>query len=236
MNKLYDTHFHLDLQKEKKTALDEINKWKIYTIAVTNLPDLYKKEQGKIVSPYVRLALGFHPELLSDYKHQIPLMWELLPQAKYVGEVGLDFSSSRHVQEQVSFFEELIDRCLKDSNKIVSIHSRKSASTVIDIIGDNFTFKPILHWFTGNKKELDIAVERGYYFSINASMIKSAKGKEIVDRVPKSQLLLETDSPFTIGDSQRQSLNITYTFLDPENTGFLWQNFERLLRDSSMYK
>lgn len=236
MNKLYDTHFHLDLQKEKKTALDEINKWKIYTIAVTNLPDLYKKEQGKIVSPYVRLALGFHPELLSDYKHQIPLMWELLPQAKYVGEVGLDFSSSRHVQEQVSFFEELIDRCLKDSNKIVSIHSRKSASTVIDIIGDNFTFKPILHWFTGNKKELDIAVERGYYFSINASMIKSAKGKEIVDRVPKSQLLLETDRPFTIGDSQRHSLNITYTSLDPENTGFLWQNFERLLRDSSMYK
>ena len=236
MNRLYDTHFHLDLQKENKTALEEINKWKIYTIAVTNLPDLYKKEQWKIVSPYVRLALGFHPELLSDYKHQIPLMWELLPQAKYVGEVGLDFSSSRRVQEQISFFEELIDRCLKDSNKIVSIHSRKSASTVIDIIGDNFTFKPILHWFTGNKKELDIAVERGYYFSINASMIKSAKGKEIVDRVPKSQLLLETDSPFTIGDSQRQSLNITYTFLDPENTGFLWQNFERLLRDSSMYK
>ena len=236
MNRLYDTHFHLDLQKEKKTALEEINKWEIYTIAVTNLPDLYKKEQGKIVCPYVRLALGFHPELLSDYKHQIPLMWELLPQAKYVGEVGLDFSSSRRVQEQISFFEELIDRCLKDSNKIVSIHSRKSASTVIDIIGDNFTFKPILHWFTGNKKELDIAVERGYYFSINASMIKSAKGKEMVDRVPKSQLLLETDSPFTIGDSQRQSLNITYTFLDPENTGFLWQNFERLLRDSSMYK
>lgn len=61
-------------------------------------------------------------------------------------------------------------------------------------------------------------------------------GKEIVDRVPKSQLLLETNSPFTIGDSQRQSLNIIYTFLDPENTGFLWQNFERLLRDFSMYK
>ena len=234
MNKLYDTHFHLDLQKEKNTALEEINRWKIYTIAVTNLPDLYKKEQRQIVSPYVRLALGFHPELLSDYKHQIPLMWELLPQAKYVGEVGLDFSASGRVQEQVSFFEELIDRCLKDSNKIVSIHSRKSASTVMDIIGDNFTFKPILHWFTGNKKELDIAVERGYYFSINASMIKSAKGKEIVDRVPKSQLLLETDSPFTIGNSQRQSLNTTYTFLDPENTGFLWQNFKRLLCDSSM--
>ena len=38
MNRLYDTHLHLDLQKEK-TALDEINKWKKYTIAVTNLPE-----------------------------------------------------------------------------------------------------------------------------------------------------------------------------------------------------
>lgn len=232
MTKLYDTHFHLDLQKSKNLALEEINKEKIYTIAVTTLPDLYRKEQRLSISSYVRLALGFHPELLLQYKHQIPLMWELLPQVKYVGEVGLDFSSSGYVQEQVSFFEQLICRCIEDSNKVVSIHSRKSASTILDIIGDNFCFKPILHWFTGNKKELDIAIERGYYFSVNLSMIKSIKGKEIVDRIPKTQLLLETDSPFAIGDSQKASLNTTFAYLDPENTGFLWQNFERLLRDS----
>ena len=233
MNKLYDTHFHLDLQKDENLALAEINNGKIFTIAVTNLPDLFKKEKGHIVSPYVRLALGFHPELLSQYKHQIPLMWKLLPQVRYVGEVGLDFSSSGYSQEQVSFFEGLIDRCLYESTKVLTIHSRKSVSTILDIIGENFFFKPILHWFTGSKKELDTAVERGYYFSINSSMVKSARGKEIIDRIPKSQLLLETDSPFTTGYSQIRNLKTTVDFLDPEDTGFLWQNFDRLLRDSS---
>lgn len=234
MYKIYDTHFHLDLQKNKKQVIEEINKEKIYTIAVTNLPDLYRKAQGQIGSPYVRLALGFHPELLLEYKHQIPLMWELLSQARYIGEVGLDFSSSKYDQEQVSFFEELINRCINDPTKIVTIHSRKSISTVLDIIGDVFSFKPILHWFTGSKKELDIAIERGYYFSVNASMIKSVNGKEIISRIPRTQLLLETDSPFSAEDSQKQNLCTTLRYLDPDVTGFLWQNFEKLLRDSSL--
>ena len=40
MKHLYDTHFHLDLQKDKQSAIDEIVRNQIYTIAVTNLPDL----------------------------------------------------------------------------------------------------------------------------------------------------------------------------------------------------
>ena len=43
--KLYDTHFHLDLQKNVKSAIEEISTNKIYTIAMTNLPVLYEKEQ-----------------------------------------------------------------------------------------------------------------------------------------------------------------------------------------------
>ena len=40
MMRLYDTHFHLDLQKNVKAAIEEINANKIYTIAMTNLPVL----------------------------------------------------------------------------------------------------------------------------------------------------------------------------------------------------
>lgn len=234
MRRLYDTHFHLDLQKDKKRSLDEINKNHIYTIAVTNLPELFQKEQGLFDSPYVRLALGFHPELLIEYKHQIPLMWHLLPKAKYVGEVGLDFSNKQHVKEQISFFEELINRCSDNPNKVLSIHSRRSVSTILDIIGHDFSFKPILHWFTGTNKEMEIAIERGYYFSINTSMTKTIKGKELIRHVPKSQILLETDSPFCCKDSQKVSLDTSIDFLDPGDTGFLWQNFEHLLRTSSL--
>ena len=91
MEYLYDTHFHLDLQKNRVAAIREIEEHQIYTIAVTNLPDLYRKESGEIASKYIRFALGFHPELVHQYKSQIPLMWDLLPDARYIGEVGLDF-------------------------------------------------------------------------------------------------------------------------------------------------
>ena len=90
MEHLYDTHFHLDLQKDRTAAICEIEENQIYAIAVTNLPDLYRKEAVEIKSKYIRIALGFHPELIHQYQKQIPLMWELLPEVRYIGEVGLD--------------------------------------------------------------------------------------------------------------------------------------------------
>lgn len=75
MEYLYDTHFHLDLQKDRFAAIREIEQQQIYTIAVTNLPDLYRKESVELRSKYIRFALGFHPELIHLYKKQIPIMW-----------------------------------------------------------------------------------------------------------------------------------------------------------------
>ena len=42
MEHLFDTHFHLDLQKDRAAAIRDIEEKQIYTIAVTNLPDLYR--------------------------------------------------------------------------------------------------------------------------------------------------------------------------------------------------
>ena len=199
MKHLYDTHFHLDLQKDKQSAIDEIVRNQIYTIAVTNLPDLYQREVALYEQQYIRVALGFHPELIHDYSHQIKLFWELLPRARYIGEVGLDFTDKAYSTEQLSFFSELVDRC-RGENKILSIHSRKAVTEVLDIIGDNFKFKPILHWFTGSIKELEIACQRGFYFSVNSNMIQTKKFQQMIGIIPKDKILIETDSPFCSKD------------------------------------
>lgn len=199
MKHLYDTHFHLDLQKDKQSAIDEIVRNQIYTIAVTNLPDLYQREVALYEQQYIRVALGFHPELIHDYSHQIKLFWELLPRARYIGEVGLDFTNKAYSTEQLSFFSELVDRC-RGENKILSIHSRKAVTEVLDIIGDNFRFKPILHWFTGSIKELEIACQRGFYFSVNSNMVQTKKFQQMIGIIPKDKILIETDSPFCSKD------------------------------------
>ncbi|HEX8018096.1 MAG TPA: TatD family hydrolase, partial [Flavobacterium sp.] len=106
---LFDTHSHLDLLKSFDYTIQEIEKKKIYTIAVTNLPILYQKLITKIDSKYIKPALGFHPELIDQYQKYIPEMWKLLPDARYIGEVGLDFKIGKDSKMlQINFFEELI--------------------------------------------------------------------------------------------------------------------------------
>ena len=231
MGYLYDTHFHLDLQKNKSGAIREIEEKQIYTIAVTNLPDLYRKETNEIASKYIRFALGFHPELLHLYKKQIPLMWEFLSEARYIGEVGLDFVDTTYKEEQIAFFSELVERCRYDSSKIITIHSRCAVKRVLEIVGDNFRFKPILHWFTGTKEELHYAIERGFFFSVNGAMMTSKKFKSFLTSIPKERLLLETDSPFThLEDTHSDELSRVALVLEEGKKGInLRNNFRYLL-------
>lgn len=231
MEYLYDTHFHLDLQKNRAFAIQQIEENKIYTIAVTNLPELYKKEVFEISSKYIRLALGFHPELIHQYKNQIPLMWKLLPEVKFIGEVGLDFVDKTNQQAQISFFSELIERCRYDKNKILTIHSRQSIQKVLDLLGENFRFKVVIHWFTGNKEALINAIDKGCFISVNSAMLRSNKFLELIPLIPSSRILLETDSPFIYFDKthaetlkQIRSLIKEYK---PETE--VWSNFKRLL-------
>ncbi|WP_338841232.1 TatD family hydrolase [Flavobacterium ginsenosidimutans] len=196
---LFDTHSHLDLLKSFDYTVQEIEKKRIYTIAVTNLPVLYQKLITKVDSKYIKPALGFHPELIDQYQKYIPEMWKLLPDARYIGEVGLDFKIGKDSKVlQTTFFEELISRCNDIGGKILTIHSRGSAKEVISIIGNNFNGKYILHWYSGNLKDLHIGISNGAYFSINYAMVTSSSGQKIIESIPNERLLLESDSPFIL--------------------------------------
>ncbi len=241
MHKLYDTHFHLDLQKSKVEVLAEIEQNKIYTIAVTNLPPLYEKLKNEIDNKYVRVALGFHPELLNQYQKYIPQMWSLLSEAKYIGEVGIDLKTSKDSKNlQISFFEELISRCNDYGNKVLTIHSRMAAGEVVSIVGNSFNGKIILHWYSGSKQNQMNAINNGYYFSVNSAMLNSESGRKIIENTPNDKLLIETDSPFVefkgvfINQfSQIQNTIIKLSELKRMNiddlVNQLWSNFQSVI-------
>lgn len=231
MEHLYDTHFHLDLQKDRVKAVREIEEHQIYTIAVTNLPDLYRKESSEIASKYIRFALGFHPELIHQFKSHISLMWALLPEARYIGEVGLDFVDTTYKNEQLAFFSELIERCRFDKSKIITIHSRRAVRQVLDIVGSNYRFKPILHWFTGSSEELREAIEAGFYFSVNGAMMTSKRFLSLLPSIPKERLLLETDSPFTFfQETHSYTLAKIAQLMKKEKENLnIWDNFKTIL-------
>lgn len=243
MSHLYDTHLHLDLFPQMDEIIETITRDKIYTLGVTNLPPLYLKLRDKINNKYIRIALGFHPELLNRYKHYIPVMWELLPDCKYIGEVGLDYKSGENRALQKSFFEELIHKCDTLQDRILSVHTRNSAADAISIIGNHFRGSVILHWFSGKQTDLSRAINQGNYFSINYAMCISKKGEELILKVPKERILLETDAPFV----RYNNSNFTPQYIpeiihaisktwgdDFERTkDQLWANFKKLLQNTS---
>ena len=197
-SKYFDTHIHLDLVKDFEKTLRYIEKEKMYVISMTNLPALFEKNMELIKSNKIRIALGFHPELLYQYKNQIPLMWKLLDKTKYSGEVGLDLKN-RTIDEkncQIKFFNELIEKCNYKNGKIISVHSRGSESEIVSIIKKNKKNKIILHWYSGNLKNLYSAINLNCYFTINHSMVSTQKGQNIIKTIPLNKLLTETDSPF----------------------------------------
>lgn len=240
--RLYDTHLHLDLLKNQDELIKEIEDNKIYTIAVTNLPILFTKLNNRLSSKYIKPALGLHPELLFEYQHHIPQMWKLLDKTRYIGEVGLDFKKGSHYKDlQIAFFSELIEKCNNSGNKILTIHSRGSADEVVSIIGDDFTGKAILHWYSGNKTTIKKAINNGLYFSINYSMVKSKSGKELIKNIPQDRLLLESDAPFVKFDNNSFSITrikkivkelakvLEINQLDISTV--LWNNFKKLISE-----
>ncbi|MEA5009154.1 Qat anti-phage system TatD family nuclease QatD [Clostridium tyrobutyricum] len=213
-----DAHMHFDLYKDKENVLNMIEKNKSYTIAMTNLPDLYKKYSKKYLKyKYIRIALGFHPELVYEYSNQIGIFIESCKSARFIGEVGLDFTINdiKNKNMQVQIFKKIIEKCSCDGNKVMSIHSRRASSKILEIM-KNYKGKAILHWYTGSISDLYSAVDRGYYFSINHHMLQSISGRKIIDRIPIEKILIESDAPFTEGLYNKYDLffiNMIYEYL-----------------------
>lgn len=153
---------------------------------------------------YVRAALGLHPQLVSERAAELALWMEYLPQARYVGEVGLDagprFFKSLQLQTQV--FEQVLRACAEAGGRILTVHSTRSAKAVLDIIQANLPperGRVVLHWFTGSKEEARRAVDLGCYFSVNAQMLSNERHRTLVAALPLDRILTESDSPFAQG-------------------------------------
>lgn len=239
-----DTHFHLDLFKDEIVLVDKIEKSKIYTIAVTNAPRVFKHTQQICFDKkYIKPALGYHPEIIPIIDDELSIFEELISETRYIGEVGLDYSDSlpSQIEEQKRIFTHILDLCNKCGGKILTVHSRKAELDVIELIGSNFNGRVILHYYSGSVTALKKAIEYGFYFSVNSSMVKTANGRKIISLIPLNRLLTESDGPFlSIEEEKITPLIINAVIIelakllgDSEYNicNLVYNNFKRLLMD-----
>lgn len=200
---LVDFHCHLDLYPDHAESVAECERAGIFTLAVTTTPRAWpRNNELASATRHVRAALGLHPQLVADCADEISIWEQYLPQARYIGEVGLDAGPRFYASfdRQKVIFEHVLRSCSRTGGKILTVHSVRSATTVLDMIEAHLSparGRVVMHWFTGSKTDALRAVDLGCYFSINAEMLGQKRHRSLVAELPLDRLLTETDGPFT---------------------------------------
>ena len=198
----FDSHIHLSdpvYLSDMKFILKEMEYLKIKACCVSmnyenSLQTLELAKKNDLVLPFI----GIHPECAYD---ELENMMNLIEENHYnisgIGEIGLDptyTNNNNDVKRQNHVFESLLSSAEK-FNKPVSIHSRKSLDDVFQIMTSYNTKHALLHWFDGNKKQLQKAMDMGFFVSYGPVMIYANDKQTLLSRTDESKILVETDGP-----------------------------------------
>jgi TatD DNase family protein len=244
MGWLVDTHCHFDLYPDPRQVLRETEDRHIYSIAVTNTPSVFPMMKELAAGcRYVRPALGLHPELAAERAAEVPLFARLLPETRYVGEVGLDYRTAAAARDRVqqrTVFASILRHCAAAGGRILTIHSRRAEADVIAAVREHQPGPFILHWYSGSHKTLHQAVDAGAFFSVNPAMMSSDKGRGLVAQMPRDRVLTESDGPFirtatgaatpASTSTVCEQLGALWTMHQADAQHLIWKNFQRLLK------
>lgn len=197
---MIDFHCHLDLYPNALQLLDEVVRRNEFTLAVTTSPRAFIAT-SRVLSgrASVHIGLGLHPEIAEAKQGEEDFLVQLIASARFIGEIGLD-GSSRFKQSlplQVRIFTRAIAECQRQGGRVISIHSRGAETRVLDILDAHpDAGTPVLHWFSGNREELQRAIGLGCWFSVGPAMLAGAKGRSHLSEMPLNRVLPESDGPF----------------------------------------
>ncbi|MFC3229166.1 Qat anti-phage system TatD family nuclease QatD [Marinibaculum pumilum] len=195
---MIDFHCHLDLYPDPWKVARQCAERGVYVLSVTTTPSAWNGTSA-LAEGRIRTALGLHPQLAHERRAELPLFDELLPQARYVGEIGLDGAPEfrAHWQEQLAVFKHILGSCTRAGGRIMSLHSRRASKAVLDGLESHpGAGTPILHWFSGSFRDLERAVALRCWFSVGPAMLRGERGRELCKRMPRDRVLTETDGPF----------------------------------------
>lgn len=200
---MFDAHVHLDFMANGEEVAADARAAGMRLFAGTVTPAGFVAARERFGGfDNVDVGLGLHPWWVegADDGGGVEAFLELLPETRFVNEVGLDFGK-RHAdtrEAQVAAFRRIAAECAAAGGKVLSVHSVHAARETIDILESAGTLESctcIFHWFTGPSDQLKRAIDAGCLFSVGPRMLATGKGREYVKAIPADRLLTETDAP-----------------------------------------
>jgi TatD DNase family protein len=209
--KFVDAHIHLAdnaYEQNLKEIVEDVKRLNVVGL-VANAMDLESSRRSiQLAEEYpdhVYAALGIHPWNTKQLKpNEVEETVDLLFENKEnrgkvvaVGEIGLDASYSgtgepTEIQRQV--FHHMLSAAEKLSLPVI-IHSRGTTSQIVSMLPSYKIEKVLLHWFSQPHSLIPTIVDRGYYITEGPPTLFADGIREVIRRIPLTNLMTETDGP-----------------------------------------
>ncbi|MCT7911401.1 TatD family hydrolase [Arcobacter lacus] len=238
---IIDTHCHLD-NKQYYEDIDNVilnalqHGVKGFLIPGADFNDL--PQAIKLAEKYneVYFAVGIHPYDIDMYDENIMEKYVNHPKCIAIGECGLDYyrlpedeeEKLANIKKQKEIFISQIEFAKKYKKPLI-IHIREASNDSRQILID-YNAKEVggvLHCYNASEHLLPLA-EHNFYFGIGGVLtFKNAKKLvEVLPKIPKDKLLIETDAPYLTPHPHRGERN------EPFYTTFVSSKMSELLNIS----
>jgi TatD DNase family protein len=168
--------------------------------------------------PALRFGVGLHPHQAGPFGGRVadvvPLVRSVIasiPEARAVGEIGLDYHydfAPKDVQQHVF---RLQIRLAGELDLPIIIHTREAEDDTLAILREESAgpVRGVMHCFTGTPRLAEEALALGMHISF-AGIVTFPKGSNVRDVaavVPADRILCETDSPYLAPTPHRGKRN-----------------------------
>lgn len=219
---IIDTHIHLDNQQYIDDVEDVINSAikigvKKFIIPGANIKELKRAVYLSETFQEVYFSVGVHPYDIDDYDEEYLISYINHKKCVAVGECGLDYfrlpqdedEKLNNIKLQKEVFILQINLAKKYKKPLI-IHIRDASNDSKKILLD-YDAKEVggvLHCFNADEQLLSLANE-GFYFGIGG-VVTFKNGKKLLNilpKIPKDRLLIETDGPYLAPTPYRGTRN-----------------------------
>ena len=182
--------------------------------------------------PIIYAGCGIHPDSVGIFEKDADAMRHLKslcrsPKVVCVGEIGLDYHwmvETKEVQGKWFAAQLLLAREL---NLPINVHSREASLDTFDIIvkyhtescvgaGRHTTTGGVIHCYSGSADMAAEYVKMGYHIGVGGVVTfkNSKRLRKVVEAIPLSAIVTETDCPYMapepVRGSRNDSRNIRY--------------------------
>ena len=206
MSFIFDSHAHYDAEQfdvDRDAVLTALPTQGVCAViqCATDPESIKKSLKMAETYPYVRVAVGIHPEFVSQATTDwLDAVREAAkhPMVCAIGEIGLDYYCEENAPREVQ-----VDWCRRQIELAMELdlpvifHDREAHEDTFNLMRE-YRPRGVVHCFSGSAEMARQLTDLGLYIGLGgAATFKSArKPIEVSESLPLDRLLLETDAPY----------------------------------------